>query len=185
MSPSTIQPRVQEITVAEVMTRDVVTIRPEHTLRDLLTLLTDARVTGVPVVEGDEVAGVVSVRDLLDFEAAHGVDGSGGVGETAWEPADDEAELPGAFFLEEDERALDVVDHFEAARTGTRDLLACHTVAEVMTRGLASVEAHALLREAAGRMVRERVHRLLVLDGRRLVGIVTTSDVVRAVALYG
>jgi CBS domain-containing protein len=171
------EPRVQEITVAEVMSRDLVTIDPESTLRDLLTLLAETGVSGVPVVDRDYVVGVVSARDLIEFESEAPAAAGEEEGWEEWE-ADDALS---AFFLAEPAGAG--VDAEPGG--GAPDLLARQSVGEVMTRRLVTVAAHALLREAAARMQEAGVHRLLVLEEGRLAGIVTTSDVVRAVARYG
>jgi CBS domain-containing protein len=51
--------------VRDVMTRDVTTVSPDIDLRDLAALLVEKRISGVPVVEGGRVIGVVSERDIL------------------------------------------------------------------------------------------------------------------------
>ena len=52
--------------VHSAMTADVVTVRPEVTLREVAKLLTERRISGAPVVdEGGRVVGVVSEADLL------------------------------------------------------------------------------------------------------------------------
>ena len=51
--------------VRDVMTQDVATIAPDTDLRDLAALLVEKRISGVPVVEGGRVVGVVSERDIL------------------------------------------------------------------------------------------------------------------------
>jgi CBS domain-containing protein len=51
-----------------------------------------------------------------------------------------------------------------------------------MNRAVCAVGPDDDIAEAAGRMMRAGVHRLLVLDGPRLLGIVTATDIVRAVA---
>lgn len=53
-------------TVADVMTSDVVTAGEDDSFKDLAALLSEHRVTAVPVVDPDgRVVGVVSVTDLL------------------------------------------------------------------------------------------------------------------------
>jgi CBS domain-containing protein len=47
------------------MTKDVATVAPNTELRDVAWLLVDRRISGVPVVEGGRVVGVVSQRDIL------------------------------------------------------------------------------------------------------------------------
>jgi CBS domain-containing protein len=55
-------------------------------------------------------------------------------------------------------------------------------LADVMTRGVLTVERGLGLREAARRMVERGVGAAIVLDGERLVGILTERDVLKAVA---
>jgi hypothetical protein len=50
--------------VRDVMTQDVATIAPDTDLRDVAALLVEKRISGVPVVEGGRVVGVVSERDI-------------------------------------------------------------------------------------------------------------------------
>jgi CBS domain-containing protein len=56
------------------------------------------------------------------------------------------------------------------------------TIAEIMSRGLVTVEADISLEEAARRMDERHVGAALVLEGDALRGIVTERDVLRAVA---
>jgi len=55
-------------------------------------------------------------------------------------------------------------------------------VADLMTEGAVSVPPDATLAEIARTMVDGRLHRVLVSDGQRLLGIVSAFDVLRAVA---
>jgi hypothetical protein len=53
--------------VADVMTRDVITVTPETTLRELATILSEKHINGVPVVDDKgNVLGVVSESDLVN-----------------------------------------------------------------------------------------------------------------------
>jgi len=53
--------------IRDIMTRDVVTVPQEATLRNVMELLVDGHLSGVPVMGGDTVVGVVSMTDLLAF----------------------------------------------------------------------------------------------------------------------
>lgn len=64
----------------------------------------------------------------------------------------------------------------------TRAALKTLCVWEVMASTVVSIRAYATLQDAAEQMLKHRVGCLPVLDGGRLVGIVTTSDVLRALA---
>lgn len=61
--------------------------------------------------------------------------------------------------------------------------LPIRTVGEVMSRGARTIEADAPLTSAAQLMIRERLHRLAVVDADgRLAGMLTSMDIVRWVA---
>jgi len=51
--------------VRDVMTVGVVTVSPETSLKEIAGLLLGAKVSGVPVVDGGQVVGIVSESDLL------------------------------------------------------------------------------------------------------------------------
>lgn len=50
----------------DIMTREVVTVELSASVRELSKLLTERRITGVPVVDGQRrLVGMVSMRDLI------------------------------------------------------------------------------------------------------------------------
>jgi CBS domain-containing protein len=59
-------------TVADVMTRDVVTLFEESSLQQVLSVLGPYRFRHLPVVDGKRVVGMISQRDLL-LLTSHGI----------------------------------------------------------------------------------------------------------------
>lgn len=53
--------------VGEVMTRNIVTIRPTATIAEAMVLMTDHHCRHLPVVDGDEVCGLLSIGDLTGW----------------------------------------------------------------------------------------------------------------------
>jgi CBS domain-containing protein len=51
--------------VEEVMTKEVITVRPETDLAEAMRLMTERRVRHLPVVEGGKVVGVISIGDAV------------------------------------------------------------------------------------------------------------------------
>ena len=64
---SRIQELVREMKVAEAMTRDVVTVAPETPMSQLREILRSKRISGTPVVKGDEVVGIISIEDFINW----------------------------------------------------------------------------------------------------------------------
>jgi CBS domain-containing protein len=54
-----------EIKVADVMTRDVITCRPEDSLTRVLGVMTRHRVRHLPVLEGGRLSGLISIGDAV------------------------------------------------------------------------------------------------------------------------
>jgi CBS domain-containing protein len=50
--------------VADVMTSEVVTVGPKTDVRDAMAVITERRTRHLPVVDGDDLKGVVSIGDL-------------------------------------------------------------------------------------------------------------------------
>lgn len=53
--------------VSEIMTREVLTVKPSDAVEDCLQIMTANRVRHLPVMEGDEMVGIVSIGDLVHW----------------------------------------------------------------------------------------------------------------------
>jgi CBS domain-containing protein len=56
----------KETLVADIMTRNVIVVTPKTRTRDCMALLREKRIRHLPVVDGDTVLGMISIRDLMD-----------------------------------------------------------------------------------------------------------------------
>jgi CBS domain-containing protein len=140
--------------VRDAMSRDVITVRPETPLKEVARLMVEHAISGVPVVDDTGlVVGVVSEADFVIKE--RGVEGIHRrlLARFVGDSAETEAEF------------AKVV----AERAGS-----------AMTSPPITIDVGAPLRDAATLMVERRINRLPVLDGTRLVGIVSRADLVRA-----
>ena len=48
------------------MTRDLVTGRPEDQLADVMHVMTDNKIRHLPILQGDRLAGIISIGDLVN-----------------------------------------------------------------------------------------------------------------------
>lgn len=179
------------LTVRDIMSTGVVVLDPEVTLREAVALLAARHISGAPVVSGGTVVGVISANDILTFES----DTPAASTEQPDRPEQDQLELPrtdewaeeleapGTYFNEMwSDAGTDVAERFADLRGPAWDLLEEHTVADAMSRGVRSVRPGLSAADAAAYMLKERIHRAVVLEKGDLVGIVTATDIMRAVA---
>lgn len=61
----------RETSVAEVMTERVLGVGPERKMEDCMALMTEKRIRHLPVVEGNEVIGVISIGDVVKSIISH------------------------------------------------------------------------------------------------------------------
>jgi len=141
-----------DMKVEDLMTRDVVSVSPDTTLKEVAEKLVQHRISGLPVCDGDgKVVGVVSEADILYRERG---------------PAEREGLLARLFE--------------EGLATETRKA-AARTAGEAMSTPPMTILAYRTVSTAARTMLEQSIKRLPVVDiGGHLIGIVTRADLVRA-----
>ena len=139
----------------DIMTPDVIAVRPDTSLAEVAELMLIHRVSGLPVVEDGAVVGMVSEGDLLRRA------------ELGTAPA-----RPRWLTL------------FAAGDRAAEAFVKTHgrTAGEVMSRTLVAVAPETPVEALATLMETHRVKRLPVVHGGKLVGMVTRADLLRALA---
>lgn len=139
---------------SDIMTRDVKTVAAEATIDEAVNILLSIRASGLPVLDAaGRLVGIVSESDFL-----HRVE----IGTAKRRPRWIEFLLgPG-----------EVAEAYVMSHS--------RKVGDVMTRDVVTVAANASLSEIVAVMDKRKVKRVPVVTGDELVGIVTRSDLLRA-----
>ena len=138
------------------MTKDVVSVLVGTSVRDVAILLLEKRISAIPVLAANlQLVGMVSEGDLIGRSDADRV-----------------ARRDWWLALLKDVQPL----------TETFAALAARPVEQVMRAPVLTIEARAPLHEIAEMLKVYDIKRLPVMQGDRMVGIVSRSDLVRAVA---
>jgi len=175
--------------VRDIMTPSVVTFAADQSLRDAVEVLVACRIGGAPVVEGGKVIGVLSATDIIEFESVtpveHGDEPQDEVDEEDEQPEEwSEGEsLSSSYFTDWwPNEGPDVAERIASTEGPQWDFLADHSVGEAMTRTVCTVDSTMEVSNAAQRMLAAGAQRALVTDDGSLIGILTTTDILRAVA---
>ena len=138
----------------DVMVRDVVTVKPDTDVADAVKLLVEHDISALPVVDADgRLLGIMSEADLLArMEGEHR------------HPRWVEALMPATRLAGEFNRA-----HGK-------------TVSAVMSTNVVSAEEDTPLSEIAALLERYRIKRVPVVAGGKVVGIVSRSNLIQALA---
>jgi CBS domain-containing protein len=141
----------------DVMTKDVITVRPEEKVNKVVQVLVDNKISGIPVVdENNHVVGIITEKDLM-IKAS-------------------ELKVPfyvtlfdSIIFLENPMRFNNDIKKYTAAQ-----------VKDAMTTKVISVEEDTPLSEVVAIMQKRRINRVPVLRHGKLIGIVTRNDIMKS-----
>jgi len=140
----------------EIMTKDVIAVKPEATIGEIARLLIEHRISGLPVVDSDGVlTGIVTEGDLLRKET--------------------NPRLPSAVNILGAIVYYHGVDRYEE---DWRKLLAL-TATDMMTEKVITVTEDDEIEHVAQLMVKHGVKRVPVMDGTRLAGIISRADIIK------
>ena len=147
-------------TVAEVMSRDPITVKPQTALNEAIKIMAEKKISGLPVVDGEgKLIGVLSETDLMWQET--GVD-------------------PPPYIM-----ILDSIIYLQNPARHEKEIHKAlgQTVGEVMSDKPIAISPDKSLREAARLMHNKKIRRLPAIDSEgKVVGILTRGDIIRNMA---
>jgi predicted transcriptional regulator len=119
---------------SDVMVKDVLTVKESTPLKEVARLLSERKITGVPVVdEKGNLVGVISETDIIRKTNSIG----------AWSPS---------------------------------------MAGQIMTKPAVTVSPNETLQRICELMYNRTIHRVVVAEEKNIVGIITTMDILRAIA---
>ncbi|MEH6535756.1 MAG: CBS domain-containing protein [Psychroserpens sp.] len=126
--------------ISAIMTTNVITLNLNDNLELAESLFKKNNIRHIPVVNGEEIIGMLSYTDLLRISFADAID--------------------------EHEQDVDTV------------VYNMFTIEQVMAKNLISVNSNSTIKEVAEILSKKEFHALPVVDSNKLVGIVTTTDLI-------
>ena len=73
--PTKTQELTYELKVKQVMRKNVITLKPESTMNEVRRILRKNKISGIPIVDGDRLLGIVTIEDLLVCFHELGIEG--------------------------------------------------------------------------------------------------------------
>jgi len=149
-----------ELTAADLMSRDLITISRQMTLHGAAHRLSQSHVSGAPVIDEDgRCVGVLSATDLVRW-------------------LDEGRPLIG-------HSAAETKEYHSPWQMQNQEAMPEDEVSRHMTSDVVTATVHTRIGELARLMIDASIHRIIVVDGDgRPTGVVTGTDILAAVAEY-
>jgi len=144
----------------DIMTKEVVTVKPEMTIEELARLFTKHDISGAPVVdEAGGLIGIVTENDLIKMEQR--------------------LHIPTIITI------FDAVIYLGSSKKFEEDLkrMAATKVSDIYKRDVVTITENTTIEEVATIMCEKDIHHLPVVKKGKLMGIVGKKDVVRAISM--
>jgi len=156
------------LNVGEVMNTEVITTTPDASIREVARLLREHGISGLPIVDGVELVGIVTETDILKLLKIHSASGN------LWLPSPLEViEVPIRELLNWEELKHSLEDTAEKP------------VRNIMKRRVHTTSPDESIEDASWKMVQHRVNRLPVVEAGKLIGIVARGDIINALSGEG
>ena len=147
------------LTARDIMSRDVVTVKPETSIEELSALLVENEISGVPVVDdAGSLFGIVTENDLISRNKRLHIPTVVSF-------------LDAAIYLESSRKFEDEVRRVAATKVG-----------DICSRKVVTIAEDFTVVDIATIMTEKKVHLLPVIKEGKVVGIVGKRDMVKAVA---
>jgi CBS domain-containing protein len=135
----------------DMMTKDVVTITPEATLKEAGLILKTKRISGLPVVEDGNIVGIITITDIMKIiEEIH-----------RWQE------------LEKNSTGLNLSDLVGKERLNSK-------VRNIMTKNVYTLDEDKKIEDVMHLMFGKKIHTIPITKDNKLVGVIGKRDVAYA-----
>ena len=145
--------------VKDLMTKNVISVKPDESLGDVVVKFMENKISGAPVLDSEELVGVISKADILKQLST-----AGSMHEL----------LVAVSGLWEKNKKNNNMDYLKKVSE--------RVVSDVMSRHVVTVDPESSIERAARLMVNRNINRLPVVENKKLLGIVARGDLVKALA---
>jgi CBS-domain-containing membrane protein len=147
------------LTAKDIMTKNVITVKPETSIEELASLLVKNGISGAPVVDASgTLYGIATDNDLISRNKRLHIPTVVSF-------------LDAAIYLESSKKFKEEVKRLAATKVG-----------DICVRKVVTITEDATMVDIATIMAEKKVHLLPVIKNGKIVGIVGKRDVVKAVA---
>ncbi|SPD72767.1 CBS domain protein [uncultured Desulfobacterium sp.] len=147
----------------DIMTKEVLRARADWSLARLSEFLFENSISGAPVFsEDDRLLGVVSSTDIISKGAL---------------PENDLQSNPHEYYLHNLERRYSQAELSSLSIAGEPLV----TVGDIMTPVVFLVNEDASLKEVADTMIKNRIHRIFVINDDKVAGVISTADMLQVI----
>jgi len=154
--------RIRDMKAADIMSEVLVMLEAEQDVGEAADLFKRNRITGAPVIDAaGQVVGVLSVTDLMARETGADIE---------------QRKAAGVYHMAD----LVATDQTDEALGPAKLQGLC--VKDLMVTKFVSTSSRTPVSTVATLMLQHKIRRVLIIDNRRLVGIVTQTDILKAVA---
>lgn len=152
-----------ELKAKDIMTRKVTCAKPDMKIRELDKLFIDHRITGAPVVdEKNNLVGVVSKSDIVNYDHKKGM----------------HASSMSDYYSSTGLKPQHMTDDFIETESPT---LINATVKDLMKTDVFTGNPDDSIQHLANTMYEKRIHRMVITEGEKIAGIVSTLDILKMV----
>ena len=147
----------------DIMTKDVICVKPETKINELDKIFVKHKINGAPVVdENEKLVGVVSQSNIVNYDLKKGMHASS---------ISDYYRSTGIESQQMTEDAIEV-DTSSMADTEVKDIMEANVI---------TANSNDSIHDIANTMCDKKIHRLVIVEDNKVVGMVSTLDILKVV----